>query len=131
MIRNLLSTQAGFALLLGISGLLGWLWPDFSNAQAGEKPVYRDIYLTEERICRSCSGRWIDDKRLELANRQGEKAIIASKDIIGIDKHPVARRILTRSLHGIGLSAKIVVPYAFEDWEEFVCKYCNDDPYGD
>lgn len=95
------------------------------SALGDDGPVYRDVYLTENRICKACTGRWLNDHEVELSNRKGEVTVVPSQAIIGIDNHPLARKTFLKSLHGIGLPAKVIVPYAFPDAKDFVCKYCD------
>jgi hypothetical protein len=95
-------------------------------AETGNKKVYYDIYLTEDRVCEACTGQWINDHQVALTNRQGERAIVESKEILGVDTHPLVRKLFSKSLHETGLAAKVIVPYAFDDWEQFICKYCKE-----
>ncbi|HEY9688125.1 MAG TPA: hypothetical protein V6C52_14215 [Coleofasciculaceae cyanobacterium] len=95
-------------------------------AETGNKKAYYDIYLTEDRVCEACTGQWINNHQVALTNRQGERAIVESKEIIGVDNHPLVRKLFSKSLHETGLAAKVIVPDAFDDWEQFVCKYCKE-----
>lgn len=107
--------------------VIGLILQGFSGAvaESGNKTRYYDIYLTDNRICEACTGQWVARDRVALTNRQGERAIVNVREILGVDNHPIARRLLKKSLHGTGLAAKVIVPYAFDDWEQFVCKYCE------
>ena len=85
---------------------------------------YRDIYLTEGRVCRACTWTIQPKGYVQLTNRSGQSSVVFYTEIAGIDEHPIARKVFTKSLHNIGLSAKAIVPYAFPDGQDFVCKYC-------
>jgi hypothetical protein len=116
------------AALLGLiaAGYAG-LWADAKEEQDKmPKPEYHDIYLTDNRVCRTCTGVWIGKERVQLTNRQGERILVNATDIVGVDRHPFARKLLTKSLYGIGLSGAVIVPYAFDDWQDYICKYCPD-----
>ena len=86
---------------------------------------YRDIYLTEDRVCKGCQWELLPERKVQLTNRLGEHTVVRSKEIIGIDTHPWNRKLLVKSLRGVGLPGKVIVPYAFEDGQDFVCKYCD------
>lgn len=96
-----------------------------SGTEESPKPLYLDFYLTENRICKACTGFWTHDRQVALENRQGHRTVVDPEEIIGVDRHPLGRRLLRKSLHGIGLPAKVIVPYAFDDYKDFVCKYCD------
>lgn len=104
--------------------LIVLLWPA-GLTLAGEKVEYKDIYLTEDRVCKACRAEWLDDKKVRLVNRAGFASIVPVKVVIGIDRHPFVRKTLMKSLHGIGLPGPILVPAAFEDANDYVCKYCD------
>lgn len=116
-------------ILLGVIGLVGWVSLVGSHTPAhtesGQSPIYIDFHLTEHRICKQCSGQWTADQRILLTNRQGQRTVVHPREILGVDRHPVGRRLFRNSLHGIGLPAKIIVPYAFDDYRDYVCKYCD------
>jgi hypothetical protein len=108
------------ALLLGLLGPGGPAWAD-----PQEKAIYRDFYLKGDRICKRCTGEWADKHHVRLTNREGHTTIVPSREIIGVDLHPAGRKLFRKSLHGTGLAAKVIVPYAFDDYKDFVCKYCD------
>ena len=95
-------------------------------ALADSKPGYKDIYLTKERVCKSCTWAWENKKQIRLTNRLGHFTLVKPTEIIGIDKHPIMRKLTIKSLHGIGLPGPLIVPAAFEDANDYVCKYCDD-----
>jgi hypothetical protein len=90
-----------------------------------EKHRYRDIYLTEDRVCKACRWELLAQGQVRLTNRQGVSSIVAAREIIGVDQHPWGRRLFLKGLYGTGLAGKVIVPYAFEDGQDFVCKYCD------
>jgi hypothetical protein len=90
---------------------------------AAEK--YQDIYLTDDRVCKACRWEILPKGEVQLTDRQGRKSVVPAKEIIGVDTHPWLRKTLVKSLQGTGLPAKVIVPYAFEDAQDFVCKYCE------
>jgi hypothetical protein len=98
-----------------------WLLP----AWADESVRYRDINLTEERVCKACLWKLLPNGQVRLTNRQGESSVVKGKEIIGVDTHPWARKLMVKGLHGTGLAGKAIVPFAFEDGRDFVCKYCD------
>jgi hypothetical protein len=95
------------------AGVLGCLLLG-ALAWAGDKPGYKDIYLTQE-----------SRTQVRLTNRLGHSTLVKPEEIIGIDRHPVLRKLTLKSLHGIGLPGPIIVPAAFEDANDYVCKYCD------
>lgn len=105
-----------FLLMIG-SGFFGVVKADETK--------YQDIYLTEERVCKACTWTLLPKGQVQLSNRLGKSSIVAAKEIIGVDEHPFGRKIMLKSLNGIGLPAKVVVPFAFKDGQDFVCKYCD------
>lgn len=112
-----------------------WLGDSANDAEMASaektsiKYEYRDIYLTQNRVCKACRYEWMDkdpgNARVRLVNRAGQASIVPSKQIIGIDRHPIVRKIYLKSLYGIGLPGPIIVPAAFEDGNDYVCKYCD------
>lgn len=110
------------ALLLLVAALLGAA--SLRPAMAGGLKYY-DLYLTGNRMCKQCTWRWVDARHVEISNRQGQAAVIEGAEILGYDKHPIARRVFLKGVHGIGLPGPVVVPYAFDDYQEYVCKYCD------
>lgn len=88
-----------------------------------EKPY--DIYLTENRVCKKCVGRVLNDPAatealVELKNKKGDTGVYRLSEIIGVDNHPVARKLFLQSLHGIGFPAQIIVPQGFDDTEKLL-----------
>jgi hypothetical protein len=119
------SQKLNFRLEFGLVGLAFLLlWPT-GQVWAGDKVAYQDIYLSENRVCKSCRLEWVDKTKVRLVNRAGMASIVPAKAVIGIDNHPIIRRALTTSLHGIGLPGPILAPAAFEDGNDYVCKYCD------
>jgi hypothetical protein len=122
----------GFVALLGGFALGGFV-PLVSQAEeardTGTKNGYHDIYLTENRVCRKCTATRISPEQVQLINRQGERITVPINTILGVDRHPVVRKLLVRSLHGVGNPGPEIVPYAFEDWNEYVCKYCDEEAH--
>lgn len=104
------------SLLTGNWGLSVW---------AADIQPYRDIYLTEDRVCKGCQWKLLPERKVQLTNRLGKSSIVPYKEVIGIDTHPWNRKLLFKSLHGVGLPGKVIVPFAFEDGQDFVCKYCD------
>ena len=92
---------------------------------AAEKADYKDIYLFGNGVCKACQVEWVDKAHVRLVNRAGMVAIVPVKAVIGIDRHPFMRKALLTSLHGIGLPGPLIVPAAFEDANDYVCKYCD------
>jgi len=109
------------------------------SAWAGEKYEYKDIYLTENRVCKACRLEWLDPVRdkadisravgnksaVKLINRAGQASIVLAKEVLGIDRHPILRKAMLHSLRGVGLPGEVLVPSAFDDGNDFVCKYCD------
>lgn len=86
-----------------------------------ETPIYQspfkkpyDIYLTENRICRKCTGRYLTPEQVELKNRNGETGVYKPSEIIGVDNHPLRRKFWLHSYRGMGLPARVINPRAFE-----------------
>jgi hypothetical protein len=82
------------------------------------KPV--DIYLTSDRVCKKCIGRYINQNQVELVNKKGQRGVYAANEIVGLDTHPIARKLFLHSLHEIGLPARIIVPQAFDNEPKYL-----------
>jgi hypothetical protein len=91
----------------------------------GMAAEFKDIYLIENRVCKACRWEALDDQHVRLTNRNGDRVVVKQKEILGIDRHPVWRKLIYNSLHGIGLPGPVIVPNAFEDGWEYACKYCE------
>ncbi len=89
------------------------------------KLAYHDVYLLDNQVCRKCSGAWINAGQVELTNRQGDRTIVYARDILGVDTHPVFRKILIHSIQNVGLAGPEIAPYAFANWDKYACKYCD------
>lgn len=111
-----------FAGLLYTAALAGLI---LSHLSAVAEEKYRDIYLTGDRVCRGCQWSLLPEGRVQLTNKQGLVSAVPAKEVVGVNTHPWIRKLFVKSLHGTGLAAKIIVPYAFEDAQDFVCKYCD------
>ena len=59
-----------------------------------EKSPYQDVYLTNRRICHNCWVQPISETHVRLINQAGEGEIVLARDILGVDEHPVQRKIL-------------------------------------
>jgi hypothetical protein len=84
------------------------------------KPV--DIYLTSNRICRKCTGRYISPSLVELSNPAGQTMRYPIDDIMGVDLHPVWRRFFKHSVGEIGYPARQILPQAFDE-ERYLLQY--------
>lgn len=82
------------------------------------KPV--DIYLTGDRVCKKCIGRYINEQQVELVNKKGQRGVYAANEIVGLDTHPIARKLFLHSVHEIGLPARIIVPQAFDNEPKYL-----------
>ena len=99
------------------------------NAQAadGQTPVatletpyvYKNIYLTENRVCKACRWEWTDEFHLRLTNRQGDRIVVPAKELVAIDHHPIWRKLIRGSQHGVGLPGFVIAPRTFERGEGF------------
>jgi hypothetical protein len=96
------------------------------NSWAAEKAAsYKDIYLTENRVCKDCTWEWANKKQVKLINRAGQATLVLPKEILGIDTHPIIRRLTLKSIHGVGKAGPEIVPAAFDNANDIVCKYCD------
>ncbi len=86
---------------------------------------YKDIYLTENRVCKACRWEPVDTQLVRLTNRNGDRIVVHTGEVLGMDRHPFWRKMIYKSLVGVGLPGKIIVPGAFDDGNEFACKYCD------
>ncbi|MCE3235534.1 MAG: hypothetical protein K0Q50_1714 [Vampirovibrio sp.] len=108
-----------------IRALLGMIWISGALCGAVEaKVTYKDIYLTEGRVCKACTWQLTEKQQVMLINRQGNATIVKPKEIIGIDTHPILRKIVIKSLHGIGKPGPEIAPGAFEEANDIWCKHC-------
>ena len=103
---------------------LAWLLLG-TSVSADDKPGYKDIYLTDNRVCKACTWEWENKKQVRLTNRRGEATLVSPDEIIGVDTHPFMRKLTLKSLNGIGLPGPIIVPAAFKDGNDYVCKFCD------
>lgn len=105
--------------------LLAFLLP-LQPAFATDKVIYKDIYLTQNRVCRSCTWEWqAKDRKILLINRSGQATLVKPKEILGMDTHPIVRRLMLKSLHGVGKAGIDIVPGAFDEANDVFCKYCD------
>jgi hypothetical protein len=114
--------------MIGVLPILGWAQEETKP----EKYEFKDIYLRENQVCKACRLEWVDNKRVKLINRAGQAAIVPAGQVLGIDRHPIIRKAMLHSLHGVGLPGEVLVPAAFDEGDDFVCKYCdsfNKQPY--
>lgn len=111
-------------LALIVAGVIGL--PSALPLMAEAKAVYKDIYLTEERVCKACTWKWAENGKVMLINRLGQATVVKPKEILGIDTHPIIRKLTLKSLHGIGKPGPDIVPAAFEEANDIMCKYCDD-----
>ncbi len=106
--------------------LLLWVGLAQPAARAEEyAEEYKDIYLTENRVCKACRWEAVDARSIRLTNRRGDRIVVHPGEVLGMDRHPVWRKLIHKSLSGVGLPGKIIVPGAFEDGRDFACKYCE------
>ena len=89
------------------------------------KLKFYDFYLKGDRVCTQCAAQWIDSRRVAFTNKAGEYSVVEAKEIIGFDKHPLGRKLLLHSIHNIGPSGPTIAPYAFNDYKDYTCKYCD------
>lgn len=71
-----------------------------------EKAPYYDVYLTFRRICRACCMQAVSSTHVRLVNQAGEAEIVLVRDILGVDEHPVQRKVLehfTKHLNPISM----------------------------
>lgn len=120
-LQNLMGDRWKIGLILTLGGLGLFFLP----VSIAEKYEYKDIYLTENRVCKSCRWEIADDYHTRLINRDGERIVVRNKDVLGMDRNPFWRKAIYKSLHGIGLPGPVIVPSAFENGRDFVCKYCD------
>ena len=113
-----------FALLSMLGCFSGSVWAD-EKVEKPAKVEYKDIYLTNNRVCKACRWEWVDKKHVRLINRAGKFSDLSAKEVIGMDRHPIIRRAYLHTLYGIGLPGPIIVPAAFADGNDYVCKYCD------
>lgn len=52
---------------------------------------------------------------IELRNATGVSACYAAREILGVDRHPVWRRLVGKGIRGTGLAGRAIVPQAFDD----------------
>lgn len=109
-------------LFLLVSGLF---WGGMALSAQAEKIKYYDLYLTNNRVCKKCTWEWIDARRVQISNRQGQSAIVEGSEILAYDNHPFLRKVFVKGVHGVGLPGPVIVPYAFDDYKDYVCKYCD------
>ncbi len=110
-------------LFLRFSGLLGTVLIGTGivgcllTAQAGhlkEDKAY-DFYLSGDRICRKCHWRMAGPSHVELTGKNGIRGTYSLEEIIGVDKHPIRRRIHRKSIEGVGIPGRVIVPAAFDE----------------
>ncbi len=87
--KRLKSLQMLCFWMLGLSLLSAMNLPSFA-----EKAPYYDVYLTHRRICRHCWVQPISATHVRLVNQAGEEEIVLARDILGVDEHPVQRKVL-------------------------------------
>lgn len=126
MMARLTSKPARYQLGLILLLALVWGWECATvSAFAAEKKQYKDIYLSENRVCRSCTWQWTEKKQVMLINRAGQATLVNPKEILGMDTHPIVRKLLIKSLHGVNEAGPVIVPAAFDNANEIWCNNCD------
>lgn len=120
-LKNIIYILWKRGLACGLIGVFGFSLFSFAD----EKAEYKDIYLTENRVCKACRWEIADDYHTRLINRNGDRIVVKNMEVLGMDRHPVWRKAIYKSLHGIGLPGPVIVPSAFENGRDFACKYCD------
>lgn len=107
-------TMLVILLLWGIfGGSIDWAeTPPPLDKSPASNPM--DIYLLGDRICRHCTLRWVGPDTVELRDRQGRTGVYPAREITDMETHPALRRLLYKSVHGVGLPGPILVPQAFD-----------------
>ncbi|MBX2861876.1 MAG: hypothetical protein KTR14_11630 [Vampirovibrio sp.] len=100
---------------MGLCLVIPFAVTPFAFAKAPKADGYYDVYLTGGRVCRQCTWRVLNQTQVELTNRGGIRGVYPRIDILGVDDHPVLRKVYQQHLQGIGLPARVLVPQAFED----------------
>ena len=121
MIRNVPMRHLLPSLSIFILTAAAALCPPPASAES-----YHDILLTENRVCKTCRWEVADDRHVRLINRNGDRIVVENQEVLGVDDHPFWRKAIYKSVHGIGLPGPIIVPSAFDEGRDFVCKYCNE-----
>jgi len=118
--------MSGFCLALIGLFCLGLAWSaGWAEEQPDTKVEYKDIYLYQNRVCKACRVEIVNKTTVRLVNRAGQASIVPAKQLIGMDRHPIFRKLYIHSLYGVGLPGPVLVPAAFEDGNDYVCKYCD------
>lgn len=86
---------------------------------------YQTLVLTDNRICKACRVEPVDAEHVQLIDPAGNRITICTKEILGVDRHPFWRKTLSYMAHGVGLPGMLIVPGAFQNAKEYVCKYCD------
>lgn len=108
------------AVLLQCQPALGWGKHGLGNSN---RPIPYDIHLTEGRICRQCLAQFTENGRIRLIDKIGRQTVVDTDTIIGINRYPLLRRLLLHSARNIGNSGPVIVPYAFENAQDYLYKY--------
>lgn len=95
-----------------ILSLVGTILLFTTHALAKEKiKAPPDVYLTFRRVCRACRIEVLEHHKVELTNPQGHSVVVYVHEILGIDEHPVQRKVLDHFLHNLHpISMEVLLP---------------------
>lgn len=96
-------------------------------ALAEESVDYVDFHLTDGRVCKKCAFRILgpdspskkgDPEQIELYNRKGQSTVVAYTEILGINKHPLLRKLYLNRLKNAGITGPIIAPEGYEELKQ-------------
>jgi len=72
---------------------------------------YKDVYLTHQRICEQCEVVYVSRTRVRLRNKDEQVTFVHSHEIIGVDEHPIKRKITDHFVDNLNPhAAKVLYP---------------------
>jgi hypothetical protein len=70
-----------------------------------------DVYLTFRRVCRACHLEEVGNQKVRLTNSKGHSVVVYAHEILGVDEHPVQRKVLDHFLHHLHpISMDVLLP---------------------
>ena len=81
--------------------LVGLIWLSNGLGAWGKDTLYQDVYLTHRRVCRQCRIEVAGPQSCRLINQAGLSERVLTRDILGVDVHPVQRKILDHLIHNL------------------------------
>jgi hypothetical protein len=80
-----------------------------SSPALAEDWPYADVFLSHQRLCQECRGERVSETHVRLINRKGEAIVVPITEIVGVDAHPIKRRVMDHFVRNLNPTASYVL----------------------